>query len=65
VAAYYLTLQKQYYVSAVHPIGAFLNDCEAIRTQWATGKAITNKQAQQADNSSALREQLKKYGGVK
>jgi hypothetical protein len=65
VAAFYLSIGKSYYVNNLHPVGALLNDCEALRTQWATGKTMSNTLANQTDQSTALREQLKRFGGTK
>jgi hypothetical protein len=65
VAAFYVKHDKGFYVSNLHKIGLLLTDVEALRTQWATGRKVTQKQAMQADDSSALREQLKRFGGTK
>jgi len=39
IAAFYVGLQTQIYVKAMHPISMLLRDAEALRTQWGTGRA--------------------------
>jgi hypothetical protein len=41
VAAYYLTLNEQFYTNGGHSTGLLLRDCEKIRTLWATGRRTT------------------------
>lgn len=65
VARYFLGHDKSYYVSKMHDVGLLLSDAEALRTQWATGRKTSQTQAHQADQSSALKEQLKRFGGAK
>lgn len=59
VAAFYVKHNKQFYVTNMHSVGLFLSDCEALRTQWATGNAMTNKQAQQIDASATTAQLLR------
>ena len=49
VAAYYVAHSGQRYVRAGHPIGLLLYDAEKLRTEWATGRRITETGARQAD----------------
>jgi len=65
VARFYLSLAKSYYVAKVHDFGLCLGDAEALRTQWATGRTVTQKEAQQADSAQTLANQMKKYGEAK
>ena len=53
VAAYFVGMNKRYYVEKLHPVGLLLADCEAIRTQWATNRQVTNTRAGQMDKSQA------------
>jgi hypothetical protein len=38
VAAFFVTLDVQFYVNAGHSVGALLRDAEKVRMQWATGR---------------------------
>jgi len=62
VVAFFVSHNKSYYVSKLHEIGACLADCEALRTQWATGRIVTQAHARGADNASALADQLRRIG---
>jgi hypothetical protein len=53
VAAFYVAMNKRFYVEKLHPVGLLLTDCEAIRTQWATNSQVTSTRAQQLDQSQA------------
>jgi hypothetical protein len=53
VAAFYLTHNARFYVEKCHAIGNLLADAEKLRTEWATGRKITNTSAQQADKSQS------------
>ncbi|WP_348529843.1 hypothetical protein [Pseudomonas sp. Pc102] len=55
VAAYYLTLNDQFYTRGMHEFGLLLSRAEAIRTQWATGRQMTATRAQQIDLSQSNR----------
>lgn len=54
VAAFYVGLNKQYYVSQCHDVGTLLRDAESLRTQWATGRAVTNARARQVDRTATV-----------
>lgn len=60
VAAFYVFHNKQFYVSNLHPVGMLLADCEALRTQWATGQTVTQRQAQQTDDAASISAQLQR-----
>jgi hypothetical protein len=53
IAAFYVRVNKAFYVQAGHPFGPLLQDAETLRTQWATGRTVTNTEAQQADKTAA------------
>lgn len=42
VVRFYVGHNKTFYAAKCHEIGLCLSDAEALRTQWAKGKAITN-----------------------
>ena len=41
VATYFVDLEDSWYCKQGHPVGAFLKDCEKIRTMWATKSRTT------------------------
>lgn len=49
IAAFYVGLNKQFYVAKLHDLGLLVTDAQAIRTQWATGNTMTYQKAQQID----------------
>lgn len=53
VAAYYLSLNSQYYVTKGHPVGLLLADCETIAMQMQTGQQMTATRARQMDGTQA------------
>lgn len=53
IAAFYVRSNKAFYIQAGHAIGPLLQDAEAMRTQWATGRTVTNTEALQADKTQA------------
>lgn len=53
VAAFYVGLNKAFYVQSGHPVGPLLQDCESLRTQWVTGRTLTVAAARQADATQA------------
>jgi len=53
VAAYYVGCQMATYVRDTHGVGLMLRDAEGLRTQWATGRNVTQTQALQADKTEA------------
>src|SRR5262249_35154800 len=52
VAAFYVTHQGQFYVTKMHPVNLLLTDAEKLRTEWATGRQMTNGYAAQIDRTS-------------
>ena len=53
VAAFYVRHNRGLYVSAKHPVNLLLRDCEGLRTDWATGRTVTDTEARQADQTQA------------
>lgn len=53
VAAFYLQMNQQFYVTKVHPVSLLLADCEAIATQCTTGQQITHAQSRQMDSTQS------------
>lgn len=53
VAAYYLDMNNQFYVTKGHPVGLMLQDCEAIATQMQTGSQMTQTRARQMDSTQS------------
>lgn len=53
VAAWFLTVNERYVVQNMHDLGALLTKCEAYRTQWATGRQMTQASAQQQDQTQS------------
>lgn len=53
VASAYLRSSRGLYVAARHAVDLLLRDAEGLRTDWATGRAVTDTQARQADRTAA------------
>ena len=51
MAAWFLTVNERYVVQNMHDLGALLAKCEAYRTQWATGRQVTEEAARQTDKT--------------
>ncbi len=49
VASFYVTHNNQYYVKSMHAVGPMLKDAEKLRTEWFTGRKITNHEASDLD----------------
>lgn len=54
VAAWYVGSDNSYYVSRGHSLQCLVADCEKIRTEWVTGRRITQSQARVKDRTQAL-----------
>lgn len=55
VAAFFLTVNERYVVQGTHDLGLLLARAEGYRTQWATGQAMTETRARQADRTESNR----------
>lgn len=53
VAAFYVRSNRQLYVAAKHATNLLLRDAEGLRTEWATGRSVTETEARQADRTQA------------
>ena len=53
IARFYLTHDKRSYVAAMHPVKFLLADAEKLRTEWATGRKVSETTAVQADRVQA------------
>jgi hypothetical protein len=51
VAAHYVSLNSAFYVQRGHAVGNLLADCEKIRTEWATGRSVTQASARMTDET--------------
>jgi hypothetical protein len=51
VAAWFVSHNNSYYVGRGHSIDCLLKDAEKLRTEWATGRQLTQTQATQADKT--------------
>lgn len=54
IAAFYLTHRRGLYVSSKHATDLLLRDAEGLRTEWATGRKVTDTAARQGDRTQAL-----------
>lgn len=53
VAAFYVSHPQAFYVKGKHQFGLALRDAEGLRTEWATNRVVTDKQARQSDNTAS------------
>jgi hypothetical protein len=51
VAAWYLASKNAFYVASGHSVANLLRDAEKLRTEWATGRQVTQTQAMQGDKT--------------
>lgn len=51
VAAWFLTVNERFVVQGMHDLGQLLQRCEAYRTQWVTGRQMTQTSAMQQDQT--------------
>lgn len=57
VAKFFLSLTEPFYVKAMHSVGVMLKDAEKIRTQWKTGKSISDTSVKLEDQSNHFQQQ--------
>jgi hypothetical protein len=60
VAAYYLSSRNAYYTARGHALAALITDAEKVRTEWATGKQITQTAAREGDRLSKEHDEWQK-----
>lgn len=53
VARFYLTHNGAFYVRSKHSTNLLLQDAEGLRTEWATGRKVTDTEARNADRTQA------------
>lgn len=66
IAAHYVGHNGQFYVAKMHPLELLVADAGKLRTEWATGIAMTSTRARQADRTSSMLsavEELKRERG--
>ena len=49
IAGHYVQNNSARYVAAKHPVGMLLQDAEKLRTEWATGRVVTQGEARNID----------------
>lgn len=52
IAAFYVSINKQFYISRYHDLETLVKDAKGIRTQWVTGRVMTNTRAAQLDSTA-------------
>ncbi len=60
VVRFFVGHNKSFYVGKLHDLGLCLVDAESLRTQWATGRTMTQRQAQQTDDAASMGDQLRR-----
>lgn len=53
VAAFFVTINDQFYLRSLHEFGLLVSKAEAIRTQWATGRQMNGRTARQLEDTQA------------
>jgi hypothetical protein len=53
IAAFYVRSNRQLYVSSRHCLDLLKRDAEGIRTEWQTGRTVTDTEARQGDRTQA------------
>jgi hypothetical protein len=53
VASWFVTVNERFVVQGMHDLGLLLAKAEAYRTQWATGRTMTQTRAQQSDRTQS------------
>jgi hypothetical protein len=53
IAAFFVRHNKSFYISSRHAVGALLKDAEGLRTEWLSGRTVTDTEAKQADRTQA------------
>lgn len=61
VAEFYLGHNDSFYVKSLHPVGLLLRDAEALRTQWARGRAVTGSDAREIERKQSTFNAFAKY----
>lgn len=61
VAAHFLRSNNRYYVQCGHAVRVLLQDAEKLRTEWVTGRQVTETAARQADRTAGTADALNTY----
>ncbi len=51
IAVFFVRHNKHFYISSRHAVGALLRDAEGLRTEWLSGRMVTDTEARQADRT--------------
>lgn len=49
IAAFYVTHNARRYLEKKHPVGLMLHDAEGLRTEWLSGRTVTETKAREGD----------------
>ena len=60
IAGFYVGHSKGLYVSSRHCVDLLLRDAEGLRTEWATGRKLTDTEARQVDRTAATGNQVER-----
>jgi hypothetical protein len=60
IADFYVRHSRGLYVSARHDVTLLLRDAEGLRTEWATGRRVTDTEARQADRTASTGAQVER-----
>lgn len=68
IAGWFVSHPGQFYAGRMHDFGCLLSDAEKLRTEWATGRVMTQSKARQSDRTggtmAALAEVLADQGAA-
>jgi hypothetical protein len=53
IAAFYVSHNQSFYIRAKHDVAFLLRDAEGLRTEWVTGRRVTDTEAKQVDATAA------------
>ena len=60
IAAFYVGHNRQDYVRAKHDVTLLVRDARGLRTEWQTGRKVTDTEARQADSMAARGDQAQR-----
>jgi len=67
IAAHFVAHNAQFYVSKLHPLELLVADAAKLRTEWITGRNMTQTRARQEDRSTSMMdlvEEIKRERGL-
>lgn len=62
IAAFFVGLNKRWYVERGHSLDCLVADAESLRTQWATGRTVTSHAAREADRRQGRGQEYEDLG---